>query len=757
MKRAARRLLVHGVVQGVGFRPYVFRRATAAGLDGTVCNRGDAGVEIIIEGSPDAISRFVDRLPEDAPPLSSIERVIVEERAPSGLRGFRIVASHGGDSGTGTLPPDIAVCDACLADIADAGRYHDYWATTCTDCGPRFTVAERLPYDRPRTTMTAFPMCDACRREYTDPASRRYHAQTIACPRCGPALSFDGTPERAIDRCREALVGGLIVAIQGIGGTHLACDATNKETLLRLRRRLGRSSQPFAVMATDEIARQIAHIDPEEEKLLRSTRRPIVLLRKLPGTLPEEIAPGLPTVGVMLPYTGLQHLLFDGIDRPLVMTSANHPGRPMWIHHEEILSGVRGIAEGVLLHDREIANRCDDSVVRRSGGELRIIRRSRGYVPEALPVDLGNRSILALGGETDVAFALYEAGRIVPSQHIGSVDNPETLAFLKDAISRLQTLCGTRPPEIVACDLHPAFLTSRLAADLTAERPADRVCVQHHEAHFASVLAEHRRRDAVGVILDGYGYGRDGTAWGGEVFVACDGQIRRAGCLAPVALPGGDLATRNPLRLVASYLHAAGIAGRKIAEALVAHGMEEREIDVLLRQIDRGFNAPPTTSAGRFLDAVAALIGTCTVRTYEGEPAMRLEATAAGGQARELPIEIHERDGLLRLDGITAFARLYELLGVVTASDLAASAQAFLADGMVRLATRVARDAGVEAIAFSGGVAYNDAISGWLRDGVDAAGLELLTNQRVPCGDGGVAFGQAVLAAGNGAIPRYGQ
>jgi len=749
----ARRLLVRGVVQGVGFRPFVSRLADDLALNGTVCNLGDAGVEIVVEGRSEDVAAFAERLRADAPPLARINDVVEEPRPSSGATGFTIVASEAAEGTAGSLPPDIAMCDDCLEDIFGDNRYRGYWATSCTNCGPRFTIVDALPYDRPRTSMASFPMCPACEAEYTEPRDRRYHAQTIACPHCGPTLRFDGSADDPIRRCRDALLAGRIVAIKGIGGTHLACDATNERAVERLRARVGRPSQPFALMATEAVAERYAEIREEEHRQLRSARRPIVVLRWRAGTLPAAVAPGLHTVGIMLPYSGVHHLLLDGLDRPLVMTSANRPGRPMLIEDRQIEAELVGIADHRLLHDRAILARCDDSVLRFSGGQWRFLRRSRGYVPEPIPLNLGDRPVLALGGETDVAVALYHHRHVVFSQHIGSVDNPDTLEFLHEAIEHLRALTGAPPPQIIACDLHPQFLTSQLAEELAREFGADRIAVQHHEAHFASVLAEHGVRDAVGIVLDGYGYGSDGTAWGAELFLADAGVLRRVGSAVPVPLPGGDLATLRPLRIAASFLLAAGEAPERVSEALIARGMSATEAEIVLLQIERHVNAPLTSSAGRFLDAVSAHLALCTERGYEGEPAMRLEAAADGGSAHALPITVRRAGAFPLLDTVLAFSQLVRQARTLPAADVAATAQRFIADGFAEMALQAASDAGVSGIAFSGGVAYNDAISTRLRARVEDAGLQWMTNRRIPCGDGGVALGQAVLAAGGGCVP----
>ena len=649
--------------------------------------------------------------------------------------------SRDGGEGGGTIPPDIATCNRCLADIDDpVSRYHGYWATSCTDCGPRFTVIEALPYDRPRTAFRDFPMCDDCRREYTDPLDRRYHAQTIACPKCGPRLLYieagretEGDP---VKLAAAALREGKIVAIKGIGGTHIACDATREEAVAELRKRLSRPGQPFALMAREDQIMRFASPTEEEWKLLRSPRRPIVVLREKPGYLAPAVAPGLHTVGVMLPYSGLHHLLFKQLAFPLVMTSANFPGRPMLIENEEIIRKLAGVADGFLLHNRRIVARCDDSVVRVSGGAPTFLRRSRGWVPEPISLDLGEEPLLALGAELNVAFALYHRGKVYLSQHIGNVAHLETLEFLQEAIEHLLAITGAPRPRRIACDLHPAFATTKLARELGEPVP-----VQHHVAHVAGLAAEWDVEEIVGIAADGYGYGMDGKAWGGEVIVWRRGHAERAGSLVEVPMPGGDLATLRPGRMAASYLMAAGLDP-------AASRLSSQELAAVRLQIVRGLNCPATTSAGRFLDAVAAWLGLCQERTYEGEPAMRLEAAAAAGHPLEIEPPIREGKRRLLLDTVEIFRSLVELReGGASVEDLAATAQATLAWGLARIAIRVARRHGIRAVGLTGGVAVNEAIASAVREEVEGANLAFLSHLKVPPGDGGIAFGQLAQAA----------
>ncbi len=743
MKIESRRVLVRGVVQGVGFRPFVYRIAHDRNLGGSVRNLGDAGVEVVVEGPSQELQFFVTALKTEAPPLSRIDDIDVSRSEPTGTEEFVILPSTQEGSGGGQLPPDVATCDACVSDILGSSRFRGYWATSCTDCGPRFTVIESLPYDRPRTSMSEFPMCPACSEEYTDPLDRRYHAQTTACGDCGPVLQFDGDATDALSRAISALSNDKIVVIKGIGGTHIACAATSDNAIDKLRTRLGRSSQPLALMAAECMLNEFVEASTEEIEELRKPHRPILVLRKKAGKSLPSIAPGLHTIGVMLPYSGLHHLLFESLEGPLVMTSANMPGQPMLIENDEIVARLEGIADHRLLHDRRIVARCDDSVRRKVAGDFMFLRRSRGFVPQGMERALGAEPILALGAESDLAFAVYDRGQITLSQHIGNVDDLETLTFLRESIDHLSRITRVRSPTIIACDAHPQFLTTRLAEELAEESGAHLVRVQHHVAHLASVMAENNLEESVGIILDGYGYGPNGGAWGGEVLAVKDKLITRVGSLRPVRLPGGDLAARNPLRMAASLLYAAGEDPAGIRDKIVERGLDRIEVDLLMKQLDVGINAPFTTSAGRFLDAVAAWLGICRVRTYEGEPAMRLEAAAIQGRTHEISTALIDEAGMPRLDTAHLFAQLVRLSERASIQDVAVTAQEALARGMTILGMTLAEERRISSIAFSGGVAYNDHISSRIRDLCGTNGYSLFTNRLVPCGDGGVSLGQA--------------
>lgn len=746
MTTEARYALVRGVVQGVGFRPFVYRIAHERGLAGSVRNLGDAGVEILVEGPGEAVQSFLDALHSEAPLLARIDGIDVSPVEPTGVSEFAILPSTQAGEGGGQLPPDVASCAACVAEILGTERFGGYWATSCTDCGPRFTVIEGLPYDRPQTSMSEFPMCSACEAEYTNPLDRRYHAQTTACDACGPVLKLDGEADNAISRSVIALAAGKILAIKGIGGTHLACDATSEQAIERLRTRLGRMTQPFALMATEDMLEEFVEASMIERDEMRLAHRPILVLRKRSRASLPGVAPGLHTVGVMLPYSGFHHLLFEKLDTPLAMTSANRPGQPMLIENKKIIAQLEGVADHFLLHDRRIVARCDDSVQRYVAGSLVFLRRSRGLVPQGLERDLGDESILALGPESDLTFALYDQGRTTPSQHIGNVDDLETLAFLQDAVEHLQRITRVRPPSIIACDAHPQFLTSQWAKELAASTGARVVRVQHHTAHLASVMIEHELQTCVGIVLDGNGFGMDGHAWGGEILVAKNRQMLRAGSLRPVQMPGGDLAAKTPLRIVASLLFAGSGNPDSVKEQLVARGMDAAEAGVVMKQLQHEINTPQTTSAGRFLDAVAAWLGVCATRTYEGEPAMRLEAAASRGRAQIIRPQLIEVDGLMRLDAVHLFGQLVEMAEEFSVDDVAATAHGALAQGAAMMAMKVAQEQDISTIALSGGVAYNDHIASSIRACCEAAGYNFFTNGFVPCGDGGVSLGQAAMA-----------
>ncbi|KXA91677.1 hypothetical protein AKJ57_00265 [candidate division MSBL1 archaeon SCGC-AAA259A05] len=738
-------ILIQGIVQGVGFRPFIYRLADDIGISGTVKNLGDAGVEVVLEGTEEDIQEFLARLREENPPLSEIQSVIVSRSKPEGLEEFCILKSTHGGGGSGTIPPDTAMCEKCLEDMRNPdSRYHEYWATSCVDCGPRFTVIKELPYDRPRTSMEEFPMCDECESEYEDPTDRRHHAQSIACPNCGPQIFSIPPSQNPIFKTAEVLREGGIVAIKGIGGTHLACDAFNDEAVRRLKRGLRRLHKPLAIMARDlEMIGKFASFDEKEERVLKSIRRPIVVLDQIENSpLSPEVARGLHNVGVMLPYSGVHHLLFDRIDFPIVMTSANLTGMPMIVKNNKIISELGNIADFMLLHNRKIVARCDDSVVRFSGGTKKFLRRSRGWAPSPLRLELGNEPMLALGAELDNTIALYADGNCFVSQYIGDIDNLSTFKFLENTIDHLTSITNMEVPERVTCDLHPDFITTDLAEEISK----DRVRVQHHHAHLASVMGEKKIQETIGIAADGIGYGSDGTIWGGEVLHVTRSDFDRLGSLSPMLMPGGDLASKYPSRMIAGILYESS----DLNEILENHaefpgGKEEQKI--VEKQVSSGFNSPTTTSAGRALDAVSSLLDVCQERTYEGEPAMKLESLAAQGTPLNLEPELESQDDRIVLNVQSLFEGLIEFEEEgKKREDIAATAQDVLARGLAEIAVDCAEDLHIDIVALSGGVAYNDAISRRIRESIKESELEFITNERLPCGDGGISLGQLVVA-----------
>ena len=723
-------IIIRGIVQGVGFRPFVYAQARKFGITGTVKNLGS---EVEIHAFGDRFEEFLGAV-SPGTPLSRIDSVDIQDLRGNPPDTFTILESGSG-SRSGFIPADIATCDDCIADIfTPGGRYEGYWATSCVNCGPRYSIITAIPYDRERTSMTAFPMCGACEIEYTDPSCRRHHAQTIACTACGPRLALfkaDGMAVAAADPIREAaalLDSGSIVAIRGIGGFHIACT---EDAAGELKRRLGRTEQPLAVMATADEVERIAVVSDEERRILHSRERPIVVLEKLdPASLPT--ISGLHTIGCMLPYTGLHHLLFSCLAHPLlVMTSANLPGYPMITDLEIALGRLSGEVDYILTHDRRIVNRCDDSVVR----DGYIIRLSRGLAPKRTAIDLGDRCILGVGPELNANVSVYRNGFCITSPHVGNVRNPQTLAYLQETAERIGGLLGARYDRIVH-DLHPQFLSTRYAHEVAEAAGAELLAVQHHRAHIAAAT----REECVGIAIDGVGYGDDGTIWGGEIFAGQVPHLDRVAHLEVVPMPGGDLATRFPERMLYGILPTSGAR-----DLLSSRGWTEMELSVLARQVERGLNVAATSSTGRVLDAAAALLGICRERTYDGEPAMKLESAAYAGKATAWDLEFL-RDGdceVLSTRSLIAEAYRRAAAGE-RVNDIAASFQYNLARGVAAMAVRVAEERGIPRVALSGGVAYNRAIRETILGEVRAAGLEVVMNREYPLGDGCISFGQVV-------------
>jgi hydrogenase maturation protein HypF len=750
------KIRVTGIVQGVGFRPFIYRTAVKNGLNGYVRNKGDAGVEILLEGIEQAIENFLKDLRRKKPTLARIHEVMTTKlRGENEYKQFKIIRSSSQAELSGSvIPPDVAICDDCQRELRDPkDPRHEYFFITCTNCGPRYTIIEKLPYDRENTTMREFPMCTFCRSEYTDPSNRRFHAETVADPKCGPRVYLTTRKGEKIEHkapIREAgklLSEGFIVAVKGYGGFHVATSATKDKPLVRLRETKHRSQKPFAIMARSlEAVEAFAEVNEKEEELLTSFMRPIVLLTKSAGyNLSDLIAPGLHNVGVMLPYTGLHYMLFDVVNDPaFVMTSANPPNQPIIKDNEEALQRLGDTVDYFLFHNRQIAHRCDDSVVRMHNKNSVFIRRSRGYAPAPIMLRRkAKRRVVGLGGELNNTACVLLGNKAFISQHVGDVENVETRDFLESATRHLIRLTNSKP-DAVACDLHPKFTTTKLARDLADANGWRLVQAQHHHAHVAALMAEHDAKEIVGICCDGYGYGIDGEAWGGEILLCTQESpdFERVAHLEKQPMIGGDLATRYPLRM------AAGILYKKVdVESWLLQNKEhfphgESETRILLQQLERSRNIIETTSCGRVLDAVAAVLGVCHERTYEGEPAMKLESAATKGRdvLRLQPIVKSNT-----LDTAQMLLEIFENREKESKANLAYSAHAYLARGLATLAVEKAVENDVEAIGFSGGTACNEILTLTMRKIVETAGLRFLVHEAVPSGDGGLSFGQAVV------------
>jgi hydrogenase maturation protein HypF len=742
------RIQVTGVVQGVGFRPFVYRMATGAGLSGLVGNDGD-GVFAELEGDQAAIDDVVARISAEAPPLAHIDTVTSRAIAPTGAPGFAIVASGPGAGGATFVSPDLDACADCLAELLDPDdRRYRYPFINCTNCGPRFTITLSTPYDRPATTMAGFAMCAACQAEYDDPADRRFHAQPNACPECGPHVWLEPTSNRPatadgepIAEARRLVRNGAIIAVKGVGGFHLACDARSEAAVTELRARKHRSGKPFAVMVADlETARSIAVLSESEAALLASPRRPIVLADAVAGNgLSDGVAAGVARLGVMLPSSPLHHLLVEP-GEVWVMTSGNVSAEPIVMDNDVARTALAPLADALLLHDRDIHVPCDDSVVRMIGVDELPVRRSRGYAP--LPIRLGFDAMptLAVGGELKATFCLASGRDAFMSQHIGDMENLETLSAFTRAVEHMESLFRIHP-EVLVADLHPRYLSAGWAERTADGRPVVRV--QHHHAHIASVMAEHRRSEPViGFSFDGTGYGTDGTIWGGEVLVGDLSGFERAGHLAAAVLPGGDAAIRRPYRMALSHLHRAGIAWDEAIPSVAAAPAAERR--AVLHQLETGLGSVDTTSVGRLFDAVASLAGIRHVVTYEGQAAMELEAIVDRADTGAYAFGLSD-EGIL--DPTPALGALIaDVLAGLPPAAVSARFHSGLAHAVAELAGRIGRETGVGTVALSGGVFQNVTLMEEVSRLVAADGMAVLRHRRVPPNDGGLALGQMALA-----------
>jgi len=741
------RLRVTGVVQGVGFRPTVYQLATTLGLVGCVGN-DSAGVFIELEGLLPVIDEFVLRLQADPPPLAHIDSVTRREMSPRGETKFVIVESRSDSTATTLVSPDLEVCDDCLAEMEDPGdRRYRYPFINCTNCGPRFTITKSTPYDRPFTTMASFVMCEQCQGEYDDPADRRFHAQPNACPDCGPRiwLERDGVlpTDDVVATTRDLIAAGEIVAIKGIGGFHLACDARNGTAVAVLRARKHRTDKPFAVMAADmATVETIANVASAERDLLKSPPRPIVLVAESAGSdLVDGIAPGNSRIGVMLPYTPLHHLLLQPGDI-WVMTSANFASEPIVKGNQEARDKLLDLADTLLLHDRSIHVHCDDSVVRIAAGEELPVRRSRGFAP--FPVRLARPvpPTLAVGGELKATFCLADGTNAFMSQHIGDMENIETLDAFTAAVEHMTGLFRIEP-ELVIADMHPRYLSTRWAQEHYADRL---VLVQHHHAHIGSVMAENGYTERViGFSFDGTGYGTDGTIWGGEILVGDLDGLSRIGHLGTAQLVGGDAAVKRPYRMALSHLWQAGIGWDQRLPPVAHSSDEERRI--VRQQLETGLNSVETTSLGRLFDAMASIAGVCQEISYEGQAAIELEALGTADAAGQYRFDLISDDESLIIDpGAVVAAAAGDAVAGVPASVISGRFHAALAAVMVAAAEHLRRRYHIDTVALSGGVFQNVILLEAAKRGLEEVGFTVLTHRLVPPNDGGLALGQIALA-----------
>ncbi|MEX2161371.1 MAG: carbamoyltransferase HypF [Anaerolineales bacterium] len=751
-EQAGLRVRVKGIVQGVGFRPFVYRLAQRLSLRGWVRN-SDEGVDIEVDGDKAALQELLHALRWEAPALASIDRVEVADRSPNGFTTFEIKPSLSEASGFQPVSPDLSICPDCLRELFDPNdRHYRYPFVNCTNCGPRFTIIRDLPYDRPQTTMAEFSMCPACAAEYGDPANRRYHAQPVSCPECGPRIwlawgqRIIEDREESISLTRQLVAEGEIVAIKGLGGFHLACDASNPNAVAILRHRKDRPHKPLALMMPDiETVRRHCELNQAELAELESPARPIVLLRRKSGsTIAEEVAPGHTHLGVMLPYTPLHYLLLEragGIPEAWVMTSGNRSEEPILTGNDEAREQLGHIASAFLLHDRPIQERMDDSVVRVEGPDHRSpLRRARGFAPTPIHLEWSMQPTLATGAELKNTFGLGMERYAFVSQHIGDLSNFETLAAYEKAIAHYEHLFRIKPAAI-AYDLHPDYLSTRYALARAAKEGLPSIAVQHHHAHIASCMAEHglpAEARVIGFAFDGTGYGTDGAIWGGEVLVASYTGFQRAYHLNYVPMPGGDLAVKQPWRMALAWLNKLEIAGAEFNLKIAP-----KEFSAAWQQLASGLNAPSTSSIGRLFDAVAALVGLRSEVSYEGQAAIELENhvdpsedgayafTVAEGTFSALPV----------IAAVLADVRAGLPVGLI-----AARFHNGLADLVLDLAQAIRQRDGLESVALSGGVWQNLTLLAAARARLEGAGFHVYSHEQVPANDGGLALGQLAIA-----------
>jgi len=739
LRPVRQQIRVRGIVQGVGFRPFVYNLAGKLGLAGYVSN-SSAGVLIEVEGEPSQIERFVRELSENPPPLAQIEEIAVASLTPAGSAAFEIRESLDEPGHLAPVSPDVSTCLDCLRDVQTPGnRRFGYAFTNCTNCGPRYTITRMIPYDRPLTTMACFAMCERCLREYEDPTNRRFHAQPNACPDCGPALTL------SIEQARELLREGRIVAIKGLGGFHLVCDPFNDAAVRQLRERKKRSDKPFALMVPDvAAAEKLCFASDAERAALTSIRRPIVILeRRSDSPLSPALAPGNNTLGVMLPYTPLHHLLFDESCRALVMTSGNLSEEPIVTGNREAAARLQSVADAFLFHNRDIHTRVDDSVARVFAGQERILRRSRGYAPHPVTLGFPVAEILACGAELKNTFCLTKDHYAFLSQHIGDLENYETLVFYRETLDRMKQLFRIAPAA-VAYDLHPQYLSTKLALEMTDCR---QIGVQHHHAHIASCMAENGiEGKAIGVAFDGTGYGTDGKIWGGEFLIADFAGFERRAHFRYIALAGGDRAVREPWRLALSYLLDTFGAHVDSLDLPLFRRVASKKIATVRSMIERRINTVETSAAGRLFDAVASIVGVRDEVNFEAQAAIELETCALPGVDAVYPFELEE-DVLWQIDVRPMIERIIrDVLAAKPTGWISAAFHNTVAAIIGEVCLRLRSAEGIDSVCLSGGTFQNVYLVERTVAGLRANGFQVFLHSKVPPNDGGISLGQAVIA-----------
>ncbi len=790
MKQITYNIEITGIVQGVGFRPFLYNLARNHGLKGVILNRGNAGVSLTLQGNREDLEEFIDNIKKKKPSISYIENITVNDNEINeNYRDLLIGKSEEGRGISLTLPPDIAICDDCLRDMRNPNllKYHNYPFIACAVCGPRFTTVKGLPYDRERSTMINFPLCkkadpESCVTEYSDFQNRRFHAQTFACSVCGPSYQLydkerNHIKTESIDEIikftAKKIKEGEIAAIKGIGGVHLVSDATDDTTILKLRRRKGeRKYKPFALMVPNlDVLRDSLEISSKEKQLITSFRRPIVLLEKSQNfknsNISEFIAPGLNNVGVMLPYSGIHYLLFDHIgNQPLVYTSGNKSNIPMAIENDKIFDQLNSLADFFLLHNRPIYQRADDSVLRVHIDNVKLIRRSRGYVPEylALPFEVKTPAAISTGPELAVTGAILRKNRIFPTQHIGNVTHLETYDFLNQSLLHMKKLLQIKDSEVkfIACDAHPSFTTTKLAQELANHYNVETYTIQHHYAHILSLMVDNAitsEEKIVGISVDGVGYGDDGNIWGGEILLSDYKGYERLGQLQYQPMIGGDRCTKFPARMAASIILKSKELkeSRKIFDKIrLQNDLEYKDVELnaIISQFEHSNkssfdqNVPLTSSAGRIFDTISYLLGVSNLKTYRGEPAMRLEGFASKGNPDKIDLEIkyYKKDGMFFINTSDLIGNILILLEnpKINRHDIAAKFHKVFAETFADIAILIADLNKIDKVGLTGGVAYNRLFSSALKKVIQNNGMIFLEHNKIPPGDAGISVGQLV-------------